>query len=506
MSEARNETSVLTPPCANAVQVRLISKEQLLTSFLQWKQAVQQHQSLPGMDATVCAAILAFDPDILRNGGETTTALVHTTLARALSTFVHNEKFMESISLMEGSSRRSMLNVGICHVSAVWKVKSLYRIQVKVFDNGVLNGCFSTAAYAEFGEKAIEKFAGDLASLPNNISSNLVRGLSGQTHVAKLRKIIEALHPQAAKKSARIKLAREYRYMVPGFTKRKRANFVKCGYSVLPKKLPAKLTAELLEWHQKKMKKAKGRVHARSGVRTITWKDKPAKEAGLEFNDSSIKTQLETTAKIIANLVGRCPDSLMRHIHLLQIDPGQTQQNWHQDAPFPILGAMVHLESSLATEFLEYDGKDLSELAAECRAAHLNSIWALSDSPEPAVRNKGRMMQPGSIVVFNTSHLHRAPPPPKQGERSRKVIFFSFEADVADAASVTVFSHNRSLAFPQPRAHVRRRRQPEVARACHCAADAAAAASGSASNFAREAEEATVSMYASLLANLSDRQ
>ena len=269
------------------------------------------------------------------------------------------------------------------------------------------------------------------------------------------------------------------------------------GFAVLRKKLPDNLTAELLEWHQTNMKKAKGRVHTTSGARTFTWKGKPvsAQAGGLEFNDSSIKPRLEEAAKFIAGFVGRSPDSLMRHIHLLQFEHGQTQQKWHQDSPFPMLGVTVLLERSLATEFLAYEGRDLSQLYHPgAREAYMNEAWDLADSPEPKVHNKGRKLPAGSIIVFSTSHLHRAPPPPKQGQQSRKVIFFSFEADVADAGSSAIFSHNRTLSFPDARANVRKRTRAEVAPQSSTSADLASA---------DLPEAATVDFYASLLTELS---
>lgn len=501
-------------PHARGVKVKLQKpadfKKAILAAVLCWKQAVNQYQDLPGMDVGICAAILAVDLEKLRSGCANTEARALETLELAQTILGQNDDFVSTVSSMSKRSRMSM-DVKVCRVNATWKQKQDFRLKITMIEDGKSVPLFTTIAYAKFKDKAIEQFLGDLQSLPNyapcrsdgEVEAPAFQSLRPLVH-AQLQRMVIDLHPLGGKQS-RAKAAREHLQMVPGFSEQQKASFREHGHCILDKILPAGLTTQLLEWHQMQMLKSRGRVHKVKGAKTIFWKGGPKQKTdrGLTFHDSDIEPQLTKLAQIIAGGIGRSHGDLLKTIHLLQFQYGQIPQDWHQDSPFPMLGAMVHLENSLSTEFLDYRGRDLTRLYGTKRRDFMNAIWDLAESPEAQAQDEGRKLPAGSVVVFNTSHIHRAPPPPKKAEPDRNMIFLYFESNIVDAESDAIFSHNRSLAFPDSRAKVRKQlttslhTMVQAVIVAKTAAEAAAAFSASANAAGVEVEA-----YARLLLSL----
>ena len=480
-----------------------------------WQQAIAQYQNIPGMDVAICAAVRAFDERSLTSRRPESVMQAYLLLAKAQHVLGNTKAFVEAVSCMSDASRR-LMNFRVFHVRAGWKEKApTFRLRICMYENGSRVKTHTTLAYSTYKDGALNAFMGDLQNLADYTSPDFTAEATPVFESllpmleAQIMRMINTLHPQSSK-LRRVSTAREHALMVPGLGKRERQDFFTHGHVVLDKKLPSDLVDELLKWHKKNMSKKTGRVHSTKGAKTLTWTDAPCHKRGLTFGDRDAEPKLRKLAKFIAGEVGRSPDALLKHVHLLQFSHGQIPQEWHQDSPFDLVGATVHLTKAKSTEFLSYEGKDQNGVRMDQRRKFCKEKWDVAKSSEAEVQHEGRELEAGSVVVFNTGHIHRAPAPPEEGEPDRRVIFMAFESDIVDAESVTIFSHNSALALPGARAKVRRsqdtQREQEAQQDARVAAAVAADAANSATKASNEAALALeIETFAHVLTDLRSR-
>jgi hypothetical protein len=141
---------------------------------------------------------------------------------------------------------------------------------------------------------------------------------------------------------------------------------------------------------------------------------------------------------------------LNRIVHFLQSEFGMGRQWWHQDGLYTSTGAFISLNGGfMSTEYLKYDQKQLSALSREQRKKEVASYWRLTKPPEDCVnpetweagvRSLGEVPA-GNVTIHDQCHIHRAPPPPKEGKGIRCVAFCAFENENIISDGDHIFSH-----------------------------------------------------------------
>ena len=208
-------------------------------------------------------------------------------------------------------------------------------------------------------------------------------------------------------------------------------------------------------------------VHDRNGCRTIailTAGDGCEEKEGLRPDENGIKQyrvfqreteMLQEVKSFVATCVGRNPYDTSQAIAMLSFQGQRSAQDWHQDAPGSKLAVLVYLSDGTgSTQFLDYHGLNIMCMRKENRMLYLKKQWSLLEPVESKTRsgrrrvalNEIKNVASGSVIVFNSSHIHRQPPPPKEGHR--RTLYFYFKSGTArhdtDVETVKLDSWERS--------------------------------------------------------------
>jgi hypothetical protein len=170
------------------------------------------------------------------------------------------------------------------------------------------------------------------------------------------------------------------------------------------------------------------------------------------FHDPNCDIPFRELARVIAAAAGRDAQEISA-FEMLLYEKGQAQQDLHQDGPVPMLAFLVALtDGAPGTQFVKYEGRNPTRMSHEQLREHNVKVW--SNLPprlrtDPGLYASAGIMAAGDIVAFNTGHIHRAPPPPRD-DSVRRVIFCSFDCDAPFAQSRPVRSAEDALSAVMP--------------------------------------------------------
>jgi hypothetical protein len=220
----------------------------------------------------------------------------------------------------------------------------------------------------------------------------------------------------------------------------KEAEFWEKGHVLLPRRLDRSLCERLLKYHELHFEQLKaagffGRVHGARGAisSTLALEGTDTTHISDVITDKENEGMFVELADAAASQVGIAPAGKIRNFAMVLFEEDQRDQTWHQDGPSPLLAFIVTLlPGSEATQFLKYRGSDTSKCTSKTKqqaniAAWLN-IPRSARTSATAIESKGALDQ-GSIVAFNTAHIHRAPPRHENDKTPRRAIVFACEGD-----------------------------------------------------------------------------
>jgi hypothetical protein len=226
------------------------------------------------------------------------------------------------------------------------------------------------------------------------------------------------------------------------------ASFEERGYAEVAS-LRAETAAVLLELHVElfKVNGSGGQrgslVHTSGGARIILVCDRDLDLPALETGETSVLINLQHRFRGDKAKYKRFSDALLtlrRHIateaarDVALLPPtaafmlfanGQEPQCYHQDCPHAVVSAIAYLTESDSTQYANYDQKRWASMQPAARKAYFEGCWEKT-TKEYDPRSLG-LVSAGTVVLGDTSHIHRAPPPPETKTNSRRTIFLAFE-------------------------------------------------------------------------------
>jgi hypothetical protein len=221
-------------------------------------------------------------------------------------------------------------------------------------------------------------------------------------------------------------------------TREEYRSYLKKGWH-LCNPIPEQLLKTLLRMHRIALpdKTKGGMVHAKNGSRCrgLTSAAFPHREgnsaATIEYNQlakspddrQKFEAAAADVARHISEHTGR-PASDLGGIDFMLSYPGQTPQGYHQDnLNGGVMGCIVMLTDGMAPEYGNYDQTNWIPLSKQRRLAYMTKCWETTRA-STAPRSAGHLVA-GSVLLSETSHIHRQPQPPATKER--RTLFLAYE-------------------------------------------------------------------------------
>ena len=137
--------------------------------------------------------------------------------------------------------------------------------------------------------------------------------------------------------------------------------------------------------------------------------------------------------RIFAASAGRDSEDI-RNVFCMLSFQGQVPQEFHQDSSYTKLAAVLFVTEGIGTEFLQYDGggKHLLSLRWPRRIHFLSKQWELTRDVNDKIKvTGGEKQSPGSVIFFNSGHIHRQPAPLRKPSFARRTVFTFFHCGLS---------------------------------------------------------------------------